>query len=463
MIRKFLAGGITAALAAVMISLVAAGAGTVSANVNSVSIAPSAVDGGGETVATIDADEGNGDVRILATTGDIVACTDGASVACVLLPTVPPSGPLAPGSPDNRDITVDDAATNTDTLLVRWVAPDTGAATVTITALQNNVARSGTVTVRGGSALIEMFALRVANTSTSACQGEGIAVINATGTNVGNGGQNNAFLCTIVRDSAGNRLSQQPVVYTTTDGIITLLVDATGPSGEPADGSMIHAGSTGAPGDTATVTAASGGQSSTLQIHFGGNPASCTLTTDPTSVAVGGSARVIVDVRDSAGGPVPGGTTVAVAQANPGSGVNAQILGSPTITVQGKAEVSAIAAIEGAIALGATTPNGGGSTPITCTGTLTATGQVAPPDGGGTGGFTGVPPGPGSMALLVTSGEATAASLIDALGTAGCTVESLGVLTDGVWLMYINGAPAVVNAAFPATLPDLTPFFVRCA
>ena len=104
-----------------------------------------------------------------------------------------------------------------------------------------------------------MFALRAANTSTSACQGEGISVINATGTNVGNGGQNDAFLCTIVRDAAGNRLSGQPVVYTTTDGTITLLVDATGASGEPADGSMINAGSTGAPGDTAIVTAASGG------------------------------------------------------------------------------------------------------------------------------------------------------------------------------------------------------------
>ena len=133
------------------------------------------------------------------------------------------------------------------------------------------------------------------------------------------------------------------------------------------------------------------------------------MTTDPTSVAVGGSARVIVDVKDSAGGPVPGGTTVAVAQANPGSGVNAQILGSPTITVLGKAEVSAIAAIEGAIALGATTPNGGGrARPAR---DPTATGQVAPPDGGGTGGFTGTPPGPGSIALLVTDGEATSASL----------------------------------------------------
>ena len=67
------------------------------------------------------------------------------------------------------------------------------------------------------------------------------------------------------------------------------------------------------------------------------------------------------------------------------------------------------------------------------------------------------------IGLLVTSGEATASSLIASLGTAGCTVESLGVLEGGTWLMYINGAPAVVNEAFPATLPPTTPFFVRCA
>ena len=97
----------------------------------------------------------------------------------------------------------------------------------------------------------------------------------------------------------------------------------------------------------------------------------------------------------------------------------------------------------------------------TATPTATATATATPAPGGG--GFTGEVPGSGSIALLVTAGEATSASLITALASSGCTVESLGVLQGGTWLMYINGAPAVVNASFPATLPDLTPFFVRCA
>ena len=86
---------------------------------------------------------------------------------------------------------------------------------------------------------------------------------------------------------------------------------------------------------------------------------------------------------------------------------------------------------------------------------------VTPVDGmGGT--FTGTAPSAGSIGLLVTSGAASAADLIAALQTADCTVESISVLDDGAWLTFINGAPDVVNAAFPASLADVTPFFVRC-
>jgi hypothetical protein len=92
---------------------------------------------------------------------------------------------------------------------------------------------------------------------------------------------------------------------------------------------------------------------------------------------------------------------------------------------------------------------------------------VIPPVGGtpgpGAGGFTGTAPGAGSIGLLVTSGESTSASLTAALATAGCTVRTLAVLTGGTWDIFINGAPAVVNAGFPASLAATTPFFVRCA
>jgi hypothetical protein len=134
--------------------------------------------------------------------------------------------------------------------------------------------------------------------------------------------------------------------------------------------------------------------------------------------------------------------------------------------VNGQARATAIAAIPGVFALGASSPLGGGGSPaITCAGTLTGTGSVTPgtPGTPGTGGFTGTAPGAGSIGLLVTSGEATSASLTAALATAGCTVRTLAVLTGGTWDIFINGAPAVVNAGFPASLAATTPFFVRCA
>ena len=92
----------------------------------------------------------------------------------------------------------------------------------------------------------------------------------------------------------------------------------------------------------------------------------------------------------------------------------------------------------------------------------TAVPPVVPPVEGMGGTFTGTAPSAGSIGLLVTSGAASAADLIAALQTADCTVESISVLDDGAWLTFINGAPDVVNAAFPASLADLTPFFVRC-
>ena len=80
----------------------------------------------------------------------------------------------------------------------------------------------------------------------------------------------------------------------------------------------------------------------------------------------------------------------------------------------------------------------------------------------GVAGFTGAAPAANSIGLLVTSGASTAPELVSALADAGCVVESLAILTGGVWSVYISGAPDVVNAAFPASLAASTPFFVRC-
>ena len=78
-------------------------------------------------------------------------------------------------------------------------------------------------------------------------------------------------------------------------------------------------------------------------------------------------------------------------------------------------------------------------------------------------GFIGTAPAAGSIGLLVTSGVSTPAGLVRVFGDAGCTVAVLAVLESGVWSIFVSGAPAQVNAAFPASLAASTPFFVRCA
>ncbi len=88
--------------------------------------------------------------------------------------------------------------------------------------------------------------------------------------------------------------------------------------------------------------------------------------------------------------------------------------------------------------------------------------EPAVPMAAGVAGFTGAAPAANSIGLLVTSGASTAPELVSALADAGCVVESLAILTGGVWSVYISGAPDVVNAAFPASLAASTPFFVRC-
>ncbi len=85
-----------------------------------------------------------------------------------------------------------------------------------------------------------------------------------------------------------------------------------------------------------------------------------------------------------------------------------------------------------------------------------ATAQTPPP-------FAGTAPPAGGIGLLVASQQSAVPELIDALRGAGCEALVFARLDAGTWLIYIVGAPALVNAAFPATLAANTPFFIRCA
>ncbi len=76
--------------------------------------------------------------------------------------------------------------------------------------------------------------------------------------------------------------------------------------------------------------------------------------------------------------------------------------------------------------------------------------------------YAGQAPRPGSKGLMVTASSATATQLQLALGTDGCQAAVIAVLQAGAWRIYIPGAPAVVNASFPASLAPSTPVYVGC-
>lgn len=76
--------------------------------------------------------------------------------------------------------------------------------------------------------------------------------------------------------------------------------------------------------------------------------------------------------------------------------------------------------------------------------------------------FSGTAPQPGGIGLLVAAANAPPSELVASLRNAGCEPTTLALLTGGIWAIYVVGAPAVVNASFPAALAATTPFFVRC-
>ncbi len=66
------------------------------------------------------------------------------------------------------------------------------------------------------------------------------------------------------------------------------------------------------------------------------------------------------------------------------------------------------------------------------------------------------------LRLVVAPAESPVTRTIADLGNSGCGVESLGLLQNGRWSLYVQGAPAAVNAAFPTSFAAGTPYLVRC-
>lgn len=76
--------------------------------------------------------------------------------------------------------------------------------------------------------------------------------------------------------------------------------------------------------------------------------------------------------------------------------------------------------------------------------------------------YAGTAPGAGSQGLLVTTRGVSADDIVKAATSDGCTPRVVATLQAGSWRIYLPGAPAAVNSAFPASLPASTPLFVGC-
>jgi uncharacterized protein YkwD len=75
--------------------------------------------------------------------------------------------------------------------------------------------------------------------------------------------------------------------------------------------------------------------------------------------------------------------------------------------------------------------------------------------------ITGAVPTVG-VALLQAGGSGSASGLISGLAVRGCTASSVWLVTSGGMQGYLAGAPAFVNAAFPASVTSGTPFVAVC-
>jgi hypothetical protein len=78
------------------------------------------------------------------------------------------------------------------------------------------------------------------------------------------------------------------------------------------------------------------------------------------------------------------------------------------------------------------------------------------------GGFAGVPPLTGGIALLVTTEDSAPAALANTLRDAGCQTVTVSTAPNAAWSSYVPGAPSFVNDDFPGTVRAGTPFAVRC-
>ena len=469
MLQKLIMGGAALAVAAAALLLVSIpGAtfdgGTAEATVRGLSASATTINRSGTSVLTIDSDTGT-NVQVLSTVGTVTITTCNGLVfpagVCVAANVIgETTANMTVCGTALGGVCAGQADAGTDTLTVTYTAPATGPATATLTVIQGTSAKSLNIKIRGAASTVELSVLRAASTSTSTCVGSTSNVIRSS---TATGGNTTGFLCGLVKDSTGNRTPAAAVIYSTTAGTLTASSDVTGAAGQRANAVTIAAGSTGTSGKTATISISSSGKTGTASIKFGGNASTCTIAADPATVTVGGASAITISVLDSASGPIPDAVVVTVIQINSGGGANAAILNAGPTTNNGTATTSLIAALPGAIAIGATIGT------RTCTGTVVAAAAAAATPAtpaAGTPAVSGFAPGAGASGLTVfndLTSTADAWGLVCGSNDSGSSISMTNA--SGNTYALVNGAPSFANNGFNTniTLSGTQAAFVSCA
>ena len=475
------------AVVAAVLLLSVAPTTTAEAGVDSLRVDKSTVSAGQPTDVNINAEDDDGSVDIIVTAGEITAalCYHGNYTDSGCSYVDADDEVIADFSFDStRHIRVGEDG-GTTLIIVTIQCPTPGPATIAITAIQDNSAKTGSIKCRGAADTLEATVRGV--TTTGAPKGDVIANISAKGETLG---LHTAYVSARAKDSNGTALISGNVLFTTSGGELwntpnPVTVDDVTTTADPSRGNIdaVTGGwatialKNGSIGDE-TVTASFEGKSVDAAVHFSGDPETCIITADPANPAAGSTVDLAVSLLDSSGGPAADGILLkqdALDKTAHGTinAVNAQ--GSGTFAMFGEQATGHGEAGDGIASAKLAVGLSGGTGIFVSVDAATCSTRVAvsetvvepmapvvPAPAAGVAGFTGAAPAANSIGLLVTSGASTAPELVSALADAGCVVESLAILTGGVWSVYISGAPDVVNAAFPASLAASTPFFVRC-
>jgi hypothetical protein len=489
------------AVVAAVLLLSVAPTTTAEAGIDSLQVESGTINPSGTTNVNIIADDDAGDVTIIITAGKITratcyevndvgvstgdACEEEDQPAVVAedgTVTTPRSFTDITYEDDPQNITIGDVGgdggSGTDLIIIGIQCPATGPVTIAITAIQGTSAKTGSINCRGAADTMESTVRDV--TTTGDPKGNVIANIRADGADLG---QRAAYVSARAKDSNGNEVASGTVLFTTSDGALKSAADTDAAANTAAIKSgwatiaLVSDSSTGA-GDDETVTASTAGRSVDAAVHFSGDPTTCTITADPANPAAGSTVDLAVLLLDSSEGPaadniglnklVNGNVTGPTINAVNAQGAGTFAIFGEQVTGNGEAG-DGIASAKLAVGLSGGTGIFVAVDAANCSERVAVSETVAvpavpvtPAPAAGVAGFTGAAPAANSIGLLVTSGASTAPELVSALADAGCVVESLAILTGGVWSVYISGAPDVVNAAFPASLAASTPFFVRC-